>query len=193
MFAAMGFEGAALDDVVQLVTLLGCLPEGAPTSPLLANLAFASGDESFIRTCRKRKLRYSRYVDDIAISGDCDFHDLRGPFVETIIASGYAVADEKVCFLPRSRRQIITGLVVNDRLRPTREFVSSLKQEIRLCLEKGALTVADVHGTTIRKLKNQLTGRVAHVKHIDPKLGKRLRGMLCGVDWRSTPTTVVPV
>ena len=46
--------------------------------------------------------------------------------------------------------------------------------------------MAEVEGLTVTTLKNKLTGRVAHVRHIDPKLGKHLRGMLCGVCWRSS-------
>lgn len=184
---AVGFRGNALEDALQLVLLDGRLPEGAPTSPLLANLAFSGGDNRFIRICRRLHLEYSRYVDDIAVSGDYDFHDLRGPFVDAIVASGYTVAEEKIRFAPGSRRQVITGLTVNQQLRPTKAFVASLKEDIRLCLDMGAATVADIHGLAVPKLKAQLSGRVAHVRHVDSKLGSRLRGMLCGIDWRSTP------
>jgi hypothetical protein len=186
VLTAIGFEGGALEDLLCLVTLQGCLPEGSPASPLLANLAFAHADQRFIHICRKQNLRYSRYVDDIAVSGNRDFRDLRGPFVDAIEQSRYTVADEKVCFMPRSGRQVVTGLIVNDQLRPTKEFVSNLKHDIRLCLKQGALAMSDCLGVSVGALKSQLTGRVAHVRHVDPNLGNRLRGMLCGVDWRST-------
>jgi RNA-directed DNA polymerase len=186
VLTALGFVEDALCDVLALVLLDGQLPQGAPTSSLLANLAFAPGDTNFIELCLPRKLRYSRYVDDIAISGAGDFHHLRGRFETAITSAGYAVAAEKIHFMPHHVRQVVTGLVVNEKLRPTQQFIADLKGEIRLCIEHGARLIALGQGLTVRQLKNRLTGRVAHVCHIDPALGRQFRGMLCGVEWRST-------
>jgi RNA-directed DNA polymerase len=185
VFEVLGFVDQAATDLLHLVTLDGGLPQGAPSSSILANLAFAAGDSRYIRICGRQRLRYSRYVDDIAVSGDHEFGDLRGPFVDAIKYAGYTVAPEKVHFTPRSARQVVTGLVVNDRLRPTPEFIAELKHEIRLCQECGAATLAVADGISVMTLKNRLTGRVGHVKQADRSLGKRLQGLLCGVDWRS--------
>lgn len=186
VLAALGFMDEAAADILALVMLDGQLPQGAPTSSLLANLAFAPGDTLFIELCRLRNLRYSRYVDDIAISGADDFAELCGPFKHLINMAGYAVADEKIHFMGRHQKQVVTGLVVNDKLRPTRQYLSQLKSDIRACLDNGASLIAASEGLTVRQLKNQLTGKVAHVRHVDREIGRRLRGMLCGVDWRST-------
>jgi RNA-directed DNA polymerase len=180
----LGFCGEAICDLLQLVTLNNELPQGGPSSSLLANLAFSQGDSRFIALCRKRRLSYSRYVDDIAISGQCDFKDLKGPFCDAIRDAGYDIADSKLLFMPRHRRQIVTGLIVNDKLRPTDEFLKELRHDIQLCLDFGAQHVAISKGVTIRTLKNQLTGKVAHVRHVDGVAGLALRGRLCGVDWR---------
>jgi hypothetical protein len=185
VFTEMGFRYHAADALVKLVTLDDELPQGAPTSSLLANLAFSPGDDRFIRICRRRHLHYSRYVDDIAVSGDCDFCDLRGPFMQAIRLAGYDVAEEKIRFMRAGTRQIVTGLLVNERIRPTRQYLADLRRTIRLCMKNGAQSVADCNGVSVGTLKSQLTGRVAHVRHVDERLGARLRGLLCGVDWRS--------
>lgn len=185
VIAALGFEGEAANDVCSLVLLGGTLPQGSPTSCLLANLAFAFGDMRFLALCRRRELLYSRYVDDIAVSGSRDFRELKGPFIDAIEKSSFTVAAEKIHFMPKSERQVVTGLVVNDSLRPTRQYLTDLKDEIRRCLSEGALYVALSKGITVSFLKANLTGRVAHVHHGDKKLGRRLRGMLCGVDWHN--------
>jgi hypothetical protein len=186
VLVAAGFTAQALTDVLALVMLDGELPQGAPTSCLLANLSFAPGDSLFIHLCRRRRLRYSRYVDDIAISGAGNFAELRGSFVQVITSAGYAVAPDKIRFMARHERQIVTGLIVNDKLRPTPQYIRQLKGDIRTCLEHGAALIAAGDGLTVAQLKSQLTGRVAHVRHVDPETGRRLRGMLCGVDWKST-------
>jgi RNA-directed DNA polymerase len=183
VFEQAGVIGDALPDAIVLTTLDEGLPQGAPTSCLLANLAFSSVDVQMIDLCRRRKLSYTRYVDDIAVSGNTSFQDLRGPFIDRIRSAGFEVADEKVHFLPAGERQVVTGLVVNAKLRPTKIFIEQLKNDIRLCVDRGPQMLAEIEGLSVRAVKSRLTGRATHVAMADPVLGRRLRGMLCGVAW----------
>ena len=163
VLAEAGFEDEALADALRLSMFRGGLPQGSPVSCLLANLAFCDVDLRIRRICRQRGLIYSRYVDDIAISGPGDFRELKGPFIECIRSGGYEVALRKVLFQSSAARQVVTGLVVNDKLRPTREFVRDLKHAIRLCIEHGASWVAAVEGLRVGELKARLNGRASHV------------------------------
>lgn len=181
---SLGFLGQAADDLIALLTLNDQVPQGGPASSLLANLAFAKSDSRFIELCRARRLRYTRYVDDIAVSGDQDFTELKGPFIEAIQLSRYCVAAEKIQFIPRSKRQVITGLVVNDKLRPTTSFLRQLRRDIHKCLEVGANGAALQLGITPVQLKRQLSGRVAYVRSVDCVVGNELRRKLFGIDWR---------
>jgi RNA-directed DNA polymerase len=185
VFAIAGIVEEALEDAIALTMLNNSLPQGSPTSSLMANLAFIPADRRFLLLCARKSLNYSRYVDDIAVSGDYDFSELRGPFVNSIRESGYEVAPKKVNFWLSGKRQVVTGLVVNDKLRPTSEFVKELKHCIRLCMKLGPELVAASEGQTVRELKACLTGRVGHVAQCDPRMGKHLRGMIRGVNWRS--------
>lgn len=56
------------DKLVELVTTKGGLPQGAPTSPLLSNLALREVDKLIWYYCWSRGYKYSRYADDITIS-----------------------------------------------------------------------------------------------------------------------------
>lgn len=192
VFIQAGLIDEGLQDAIALTMLEGALPQGSPTSCLLANLAFTSADQRIRQRCRNRSLTYTRYVDDIAISGSADFRELKGPILECIAAASYTAAPEKTRFRPASQRQVVTGLVVNDRLRPTKDFIRSLKHMIRLCLENGAATIASVDGVTVGMLKSKLNGRVAHVHGCDGELGDKLSGMLCGVDWTPLEGRVSP-
>jgi len=183
VIAAAGIVDEAAEYALSLVLLDGSLAQGSPTSCLLANLGFYNEDAGFLRLCRRRGLAYGRYVDDIAISGDVEFEELRGPFEQLIRAGGFEVASEKVLFQPASQRQIVTGLVVNDRLRPTREFITELKHAIRLCIQLGPEIPARCEGISVRALRMRLQGRLQHLRQCDPKAGRRLRGMLCGIRW----------
>ncbi|MEX2114600.1 MAG: reverse transcriptase family protein, partial [Pirellulales bacterium] len=183
VYERLGFSNEALDDVIAMTMLRGALPQGAPTSCLLANLAFAPTDAAIIRLICRRHLSYTRYVDDIAISGDANFRELRGPLVDRIRDSGYEVANHKIHFMDASERQIVTGLVVNAKLRPTAEFTTAIKNDIRLCAHVGPLTLADLQGVRPGTIRARLNGRIAHVQATDPKRGKRLKGMMCSISW----------
>jgi RNA-directed DNA polymerase len=181
--AAAGITEQAAECFLDLTLLDGSLPQGSPTSCLLANLAFLKVDAGFIRLCKRRGFAYSRYVDDIAISGDAPFQELRGPFERLIYDGGYEAAPGKVLFQPASQQQVVTGLIVNDRLRPTGGFIRELKHTIRTSIKHGPEIIALVEGINVRKLRLRLQGRVQHVAQCDAKIGRRLSGMMCGVRW----------
>lgn len=190
---AAGFRDAALIDAVSLVTLEDSLPQGAPTSTVLANLSAMVFDCDIIDLSRRFELDYTRYVDDLAISGDIDFRFLKGPITTAIEKAGYGIASEKVFFRDSSERQVVTGWVVNEKLRPTREYLQEVKDEIHWCLRDGPGPASLAAGLSVRELKDHLTGVVAHVRRGDAHLGRRLRGMLCGVAWGRRQTALQKV
>ena len=170
-----GFHGEALSAVASLVLLDDSLPQGAPTSGLLANLAFVPTDRLIMRLCRRYLLLYTRFVDDLAISGATDLRSYLGAINQIICSFGYRLAEEKTRFFRKSERQIVTGLVVNDKLRPTREFIRDLKRRIRYCLEIGPEARAAIEGVSLGRLRQQLNGQVSHIQYVDKNLGEHLR------------------
>ena len=107
-------EGNTLDIILRLTCRGGSLPQGAPTSPHLANLAFFDGDEWLANLAKKHKLSYTRYADDMTFSGNGlpdGFEDLVGQIVRR---TGYRLAGEKTKRMGRHQCQKVTGLVVNE-------------------------------------------------------------------------------
>jgi len=182
-----GFRGQALSAVVSLVLLDDGLPQGAPTSGLLANLGFIPADRLIMRLCRRHLLRYTRFVDDLAISGASDVQRWLGGIKQIVASFGFRLAEDKTRFYRKSERQIVTGLVVNDKLRPTKEFIRELKRRIRYCLEVGADARASIEGVSVGRLRQQLNGQVSHVRHVDRDLGEAFRRLLYGVEWARKP------
>lgn len=179
----LGFSGVATDAVLRLVTKDEELPQGSPISGCLANLALDPADRRIDALCRKHQLSFTRYVDDIAISGDTDLTKFQGTIIEAIRDCGYEVAPEKIRYMGRGVTQLVTKLRVNEILRPTREFMAEVKADIWECLNAGAATVAAERGVELHKLKNSLTGKVSHICGADSVAGMKLQGMLYGVDW----------
>lgn len=187
-----GLRSKALECATRLVLHEGGLPQGSPTSGLLANLVMDRADRRIDGFCRKRGLRFSRYVDDIAISGDCDLRSIRGTIVGFVEELGYKVPSPKIHFMGQEVRQVVTKLVVNDKLRPTAAFIDDVKRLIWECLKNGPAIAAAEHGVTVIRLKQQLTGRVTHIQQADPDLGRKLRGRLRGIVWTHSAAVAVP-
>lgn len=179
----IGIGDEAADAVLRLVTKDDELPQGSPTSGFLANLALEPADRRIDALCRKHKLNFTRYVDDLAISGDTDLTRFQGLIVEAIEGCGYEVAPEKIRYMNRDQQQLVTRLCVNDKLRPTNDFIAEVKAEIWECLNASAAVVAAERGLHLHKLKNSLTGKVSHIRGADRALGDKLQRMLYDIDW----------
>lgn len=179
----LGLAERTCKQFAEITTLDGRLPQGAATSTFLANYAFLSVDLKLRRLCKNHELCYTRFVDDIAISGMHDFEKLSGPLQQCISAHGFTVASHKVRFLRQHERQEIVGLVVNDKLRPTKEYWRRLSADIDLCRTAGIQLYAALEGISVSKAKGQLNGRIRHLARFDPKKAKSFSNRMNDVAW----------
>ena len=113
-------DESELELTMQLVTRNGRLPQGAPTSPHLANLVFSPIDEAIAHSLGARWV-YSRYADDLAFSGDDPAGMLIDTISEIVLRNGFCIATKKTRVMRQHHRQKITGLVVNRGLSLPRE------------------------------------------------------------------------
>lgn len=106
------------------------LPQGAPTSPALANLAAFRLDLRLAGLAARLGARYTRYADDLAFSFD-DARRPRDRFVAMVshIAreEGFDVAAHKTRWMRAHQRQVLGGLVVNASLRVPRAEVDRMR------------------------------------------------------------------
>ncbi|MDB4327570.1 reverse transcriptase family protein [bacterium] len=111
-----GHDHALWGLVTDICTLKGKLPQGAPTSPHLANLCFYPCDEVLAGYAAERGLHYTRYADDMTFSGAENPDGLESVLKKTLAPFGYVIADKKTKHMGRDRRQSVTGLVVNNKV-----------------------------------------------------------------------------
>lgn len=116
-----------------LLTKSHVLPQGAPTSPCLANLVFQPMDRIFSKYAARFRLIYTRYADDLTFSGRAIPEDFEKT-VETLLSSGgFRLNRRKTRKMGVHRRQLVTGLVVNDGVhlpRPFRRWIRAIKHDI---------------------------------------------------------------
>ncbi|MFO1351634.1 MAG: reverse transcriptase family protein [Gammaproteobacteria bacterium] len=154
------------------------LPQGAPTSPALSNSIALRLDCRLSGLARKLGFRYSRYADDLTFSwhekGDAQMGRLRGGVNAILTAEGFAVQQHKTRVLRHSRRQTVTGLVVNRAPTGSSTRVSRAKlRQLRAALYNR------LHGKPHGgESLAQLRGWVAYVGMVDPERARPLLAQL---------------
>lgn len=131
MFQAYPFDAPAplARYLANLVTYKGQLPQGAPTSPILANLLCRRLDSRLFKWARSNGYIYSRYADDLTFSTDRnEFSEKDRAFIDRIVnEEGFEIHSDKRRLMPRWGRQIVTGIVVNEKLNLPRDYVRGLR------------------------------------------------------------------
>lgn len=160
------------------------LPQGAPTSPALANLAAHRLDVRLTALAHAWGGRYTRYADDLAFSGGRNWRTGTSRLLDLIAEisrdEGFRLNDRKTAVLPHSGRQVLGGLVVNDRPHVARADVDLLKAVLHNCIRHGPSTQNRHDHADFRA---HLTGRVSWVGQHDPTRGVRLHRQLDAIDW----------
>ena len=153
------------------------LPQGAPTSPALASLAATRLDRRLAALAPTLLARYSRYADDLAFSGP---HDLPAGTLRRVVTGiareeGFRVAPGKTTVRRPHERQLICGIVVNERPNVARREYDALK---------AILHDAELNGSEAAnraghpEFRAHLLGRIAWVESLNPQRGGRLRARL---------------
>lgn len=135
-------EPERLSGITRLLTRHGRLPQGAPTSPQLANLVAAELDHRLARTAGGRGWVYTRYADDLTFSGDSSPHGLVDEVEAELNEHGFRAARGKTHVMGRDQRQLVTGLVVNDRVRlpkPQRRRLRAMLHQAEIIGDFAAL------------------------------------------------------
>ncbi|OCX50593.1 hypothetical protein BEL04_22730 [Mucilaginibacter sp. PPCGB 2223] len=114
------------------------LPQGAPTSPMLANLLASRMDERFIILSQKLNFRYSRYADDLTFSiteeGQLPFTRVIKKIIEE---EGFFMNDSKTKIFSRGMKQYVTGLTVTHGVHVSKKDRKDIFMHLHFCKKLG--------------------------------------------------------
>jgi RNA-directed DNA polymerase len=160
------------------------LPQGAPTSPALANLC------AFRLDCRLTGLAeaaggtYTRYADDLLFSGDTKFARAVTRFYIKVCAitleEGFEVNTRKTRIMRQSVSQRAAGLVLNEKMNIGRREFDALKAILTNCMRTGP---AEQNREKVADFYSHLAGRIAHVGMVNRAKGEKLRGIFERIEW----------
>lgn len=164
------------EQIAGLVTLDGSLPQGAPSSPAVANAAFYSVDVELLSLADQWGARYTRYADDLVFSREHPFAKQDLAYVAaTLYRHGFTLNPRKSRMLGLGRRKVVTGLVVNERVQPPRD----LRRQWRAMFHQFALG-----STNESRPRSELVGIVAYLRQFDRPLGDKYLRQIRAVDGR---------
>ncbi|NMM00346.1 RNA-directed DNA polymerase [Paraburkholderia sp. RP-4-7] len=167
-------------DVAQCLTALcikdGALPQGAITSPHVANLVFWRVEPAIRAEMASRGLRYSRYVDDVCVSSSAG---IAHADKQSVIAVVYAMLARHGYSAKRSKHKIQTasGRITATKLGVNGDPSLSGQQrgQIRAAVHKLELTFAAGAFSEARALLPSVTGRVSMLARFHPTDGLALK------------------
>ena len=174
------------------VARMGHLPQGAPTSPMLANLAVYELDEALQEVADAFGLTYTRYADDLAFSTSSDFDLARcrqviGKIHRSLAEHGFRPNHAKTMVVRPGDRKIVLGLLVDGpKPRLTRDFRAKMRQHLYF-LEKP--NVGPVRHAKRREfssvigMRHHLFGLAHFAGQIYPAYGAELLARLKAIPW----------
>ena len=171
--------------------IYGQLPQGSPSSPVIANIITAGMDADLAELCGSLNCWYTRYADDITISTSrremspkiARYPNARGTGqvivgdeLATIIEKhGFKLNDRKSRLQSYWTRQMCTGLIVNgEQLSVPRSFIRHLRSLIHHWKMNGWEDAIEVlnskeHRTNIdtrQKLEGHIIGKINYMKMV---------------------------
>lgn len=170
----------------------GRLPQGAATSPALANLAAFSLDGRLGALAKKFGLIYSRYVDDLTFSGHSIGVRFSAIVQEIVEDAGFVVNSEKTRLMRGRSPKFVTGLAVGgDRLRVPRAFKREVRNRAFQLGKRGVERHLEAMESSDPLVLEKLTGQLAFWLQVEPEtqMARKLFDTL--TEYRHSLTTSV--
>jgi len=128
-FESIGFGAESAEMLARLTCYRGFLAQGAPTSPVMSNIALRAVDEKLSDISRRFGARLSRYADDIVFSGVEDFPEgLRAEVADLMTDTPWELSTEKTEFNQLPNRLKVHGVLVHGpQIRLTKGYRNKLR------------------------------------------------------------------
>jgi retron-type reverse transcriptase len=142
------------------------LPQGAPTSPAITNIIMRDFDETVGDWCKERGITYSRYCDDMTFSSNLsDLSEVKHMVSEELSKMKFRLNEKKTAEIDNNKRQIVTGIIVNEKLNVDSDYKRRIRQEVYFCQKFGVKEHLRAIGSdmTEKEFLQSLLGKVSFV------------------------------
>ncbi len=160
------------------------VPQGAPTSPALANLCAFRLDCRLSGLARAADCAYTRYADDLAFSGGPDLARGANRFLELasriVLEEGFMLNFRKTRVMRQGVAQKLASVVVNERPNLDRRDYDQLKAILQEAVTRGP-AIANRSGHS--SWREHLQGKISWAAHLNPLRGAKLQAMFDRISW----------
>ena len=148
------------------------LPQGACTSPALSNQVARKLDKRLGGLSRKMGTTYTRYADDLTISGDATLNEKVGYVLARVRHisenEGFVVNEKKTRVLRKNTAQLVTGIVVNEKPSLRRETLRRMRAILHQATKEG---LDKANREERPNFRAWLHGMISYVHMVRPELG----------------------
>lgn len=146
------------------------LPQGACTSPALSNICFKKCDEEIAALAKRYAMTYTRYSDDLYLSGDdIPVAMILEEVTDILARHGFRINSKKTRVLHPHHAQKVTAIVVNEKMQVNREYRRQLRQELYYLERFGENAAGVLEAGNYWDYLYRLRGRVDFVLYVDPE------------------------
>lgn len=160
---------------------IGVLPQGAPTSPMLSNLAARKLDESLYEFAQKNGFVYTRYADDITFSATIlpsskSIGKLRNEIILLIRKNGFYENIDKFHIAGPGARKTVLGLLVDGEVPKLTKCFRQRIDRLMYSIKKYGIEAVVSYDKfdSVYGFLNHLSGLMAFVHDVDENLWRSL-------------------
>lgn len=177
LFENLGIGQMPARTLSELCTYKAFVPQGALTSPKVANIVTAMTFGPVLKTfCDERGLTLTIYADDVTISSTNpaeNVSEILSFVTSTIRAHGFRVNREKTKVMWHKRRQYVCGVVVNAKTNMLSRERYKLRAIVHNITCNGLEAEAVKSGVEPGHFASHILGRLNWLKQLNSGLGDR--------------------
>lgn len=168
--------------LTELVTFDGRLPQGFPTSPMVANLVAIKLDFEQLQICKKFNISRTRWIDDIVFSGRIKDLNLAIPKLQTSIKKNhFKFNGKKEKYTRRKGNPEVVGLSLKKH-RPyiPLRIINRIEEFIAVLNQNGFKKLRELYPEDFKKtdIENTLKNKIRYIERFDKKAATQLKEKL---------------
>jgi len=196
LLKSIGIDTDVADTIARICTNNGCLPQGAPSSPVISNMICFRLDKSLMSFSKNHRLLYTRYADDITLSsfqpptalfegdrpdpGRLPLEKLSSELLSIFVENGFELNPDKIHYADKNSRRMVTGIKTNEGLNVDRRYVRNIRSAL-FKIESTGVTAAQTELNTrfgkSCKIHTHLQGKISWIGFVKGQSDPVFRGL----------------
>ncbi|MNE39766.1 reverse transcriptase [compost metagenome] len=172
-------------------TFQSCLPQGAPTSPMLSNLVMRDIDVQLAALAKESNMRFTRYADDIIFSCPdkrprTTVAGTKAKILTILDKSGFRPNRRKTVIRGPGDRKVVLGMLVDGpRPRLPKDFKDALRLQLHFLSHPdfGPVKHAERMKCAVSTIYNRVLGLIHWARAVEPVYGAVVLSQFNAVEW----------